>query len=240
MHPEKPSNLPLLPQFFLGETEPSLPPSAFVAPGAIIIGAATMGEESSLWYGAVVRADINHIIIGAQSNVQDGSVLHVSDDHACEIGERVTIGHRAVVHACQVEDEVLVGMLDAITRRGDQRDDLADRKVLVGNVAVDRQAFDQLHDQVCTLVLDMPVEHTRDVRMVKLGRDRGLGGEQLGAAGGAEGLRTAVAAGFLGLQALFLWGGGRMRIGQKPVPLRRRAVARWWARSRPARCAPSQ
>jgi carbonic anhydrase/acetyltransferase-like protein (isoleucine patch superfamily) len=69
-----------------------------------------MGEESSLWYGAVVRADINRITIGNQSNVQDGSVLHVSDDHACVIGDRVTVGHRAVVHACEVGDEVLVGM----------------------------------------------------------------------------------------------------------------------------------
>jgi carbonic anhydrase/acetyltransferase-like protein (isoleucine patch superfamily) len=58
----------------------------------------------------VLRGDINAISIGAQSNVQDGSVLHVSDDFACEVGERVTIGHRAIVHACRVQDEVLIGM----------------------------------------------------------------------------------------------------------------------------------
>lgn len=69
-----------------------------------------MGTQSSAWYGAVLRGDINHIRIGAQSNVQDGSVLHVSDDFACVLGERVTVGHRAVVHACVVGDEVLVGM----------------------------------------------------------------------------------------------------------------------------------
>lgn len=63
-----------------------------------------------MWFGSIIRADINRIIVGAQSNVQDGSVLHVSDDHACELGERVTVGHRAVVHACRVHDEVLVGM----------------------------------------------------------------------------------------------------------------------------------
>ena len=100
----------LLPQLLLAEFKPVVPASAFIAPGAVILGAATLGEESSLWYGAVARADINRISVGAQSNVQDGSVLHVSDDHACEIGERVTVGHRAVVHACRVDDEVLVGM----------------------------------------------------------------------------------------------------------------------------------
>ena len=100
----------LIPQFFLPDSTPVVPASAFVAPGAVLLGAATLGEESSLWYATVVRADINRIIIGAQSNVQDGCVLHVSDDCACEIGERVTVGHRAVVHACEVQDEVLVGM----------------------------------------------------------------------------------------------------------------------------------
>ena len=75
-----------------------------------MLGAATLGEESSVWFGSVIRADINRILVGAQSNVQDGSVLHVSDDYACEIGDRVTIGHRAMVHACKVGDEVLVGM----------------------------------------------------------------------------------------------------------------------------------
>ncbi len=100
----------LLPQFFLPDSQPIIPASAFIAPGAVLLGAATLGEETSLWYAAIVRADINRIIIGAQSNVQDGSVLHVSDDYACEIGERVTVGHRAVVHACRVHDEVLVGM----------------------------------------------------------------------------------------------------------------------------------
>ena len=81
----------LIPQFFLPDSTPVVPASAFVAPGAVLLGAATLGEESSLWYATVVRADINRIIIGAQSNVQDGCVLHVSDDCACEIGERLIV-----------------------------------------------------------------------------------------------------------------------------------------------------
>ncbi|MGV3658860.1 MAG: gamma carbonic anhydrase family protein [Prosthecobacter sp.] len=96
--------------FFLGETSPSIAADVFIAPGAVVLGAVEMGAGSSAWYGAVLRGDINRIVVGAQSNVQDGSVLHVSDDHACVLGERVTVGHRAVVHACTVGDEVLVGM----------------------------------------------------------------------------------------------------------------------------------
>ncbi len=99
-----------LKNFFLPDVRPTLAADVFVAPGAIVIGAVEMGSQSSAWYGAVLRGDINHIRIGAQSNVQDGSVLHVSDDFACVLGERVTVGHRAVVHACEVGDEVLVGM----------------------------------------------------------------------------------------------------------------------------------
>jgi carbonic anhydrase/acetyltransferase-like protein (isoleucine patch superfamily) len=81
----------------------------FIAPGAIVVGAVELHAESSVWYGSVLRGDINRIVVGAQSNVQDGSVLHVSDDFACVLGERVSVGHRAVVHACTVGDEVLVG-----------------------------------------------------------------------------------------------------------------------------------
>ena len=99
-----------LKSFLLHETTPHVPPSSFIAPGATVIGAVTLGEESSVWYGAVLRGDINRVIVGAQSNVQDLSVLHVSDEFASIIGERVTIGHRAIVHACTVGDEVLVGM----------------------------------------------------------------------------------------------------------------------------------
>jgi gamma-carbonic anhydrase len=106
---ESPEN-GLLPSFLLPESAPHAPSSVFIAPGATLIGAVHLGEECSIWYSSVIRADINRITLGAQSNVQDGCVLHVADANACEIGERVTLGHRAVVHACRVEDEVLVGM----------------------------------------------------------------------------------------------------------------------------------
>lgn len=99
-----------LKKFLLPESNPDIHPTSFVAEGAVLVGAVEVGAESSIWYGSILRGDINRIVVGAQSNVQDGCVLHVSDDQACILGERVTVGHRAVVHACTVEDEVLIGM----------------------------------------------------------------------------------------------------------------------------------
>jgi len=99
-----------LKKFLLPDAVPSVDPSAFIAPGAVVLGAVEIGSESSVWYSSVLRGDINRIVLGHQTNVQDGCVLHVSDDFACVLGDRVTVGHRAVVHACTVGDEVLVGM----------------------------------------------------------------------------------------------------------------------------------
>ncbi|MBE7496471.1 MAG: gamma carbonic anhydrase family protein [Verrucomicrobiaceae bacterium] len=98
-----------LKKFLLPQYTPSVHPGVFIAPGAVVIGAVEIGSESSVWYTSVLRGDINRIVLGEQTNVQDGSVLHVSDDFACVLGNRVSVGHRAVVHACTVEDEVLVG-----------------------------------------------------------------------------------------------------------------------------------
>jgi carbonic anhydrase/acetyltransferase-like protein (isoleucine patch superfamily) len=110
MNPLDSSFPSLLPSFFLAENEPQIPDSAFVAPGATVLGAVSLGEQSSVWYGAVIRGDIQRIAVGFQSNVQDGCVLHVADAFPCVLGDRVTVGHRAVVHACEIGDEVLIGM----------------------------------------------------------------------------------------------------------------------------------
>jgi carbonic anhydrase/acetyltransferase-like protein (isoleucine patch superfamily) len=90
--------------------QPAVAASAFVAPTAVLWGAVSVGEEASIWPGSVLRADINRIEIGPGSNVQDGCVLHVSDAEPCILGRDVSLGHRAVVHACEVGDGVLVGM----------------------------------------------------------------------------------------------------------------------------------
>jgi len=94
---------------FLG-TPPRIHPTAYIAPGAVVMGDVTIGEEASVWFQATARGDINRIVVGPRSNVQDGAVLHVADEYHCEIGELVTVGHKAIVHACTIEDEVLVGM----------------------------------------------------------------------------------------------------------------------------------
>lgn len=92
------------------ERQPSLAETAFVAPGASLMGAVTVGEHSSIWYQAVVRADIHSIQIGNRTNIQDGSILHVADQYPLTIGNDVTCGHRAIVHACSIGDRVLIGM----------------------------------------------------------------------------------------------------------------------------------
>ena len=85
-------------------------PTAFIAPGADVIGDVTLEEESSVWFQSVLRGDINRIVIGPRSNVQDGSVVHLADDYGAYVGELVTVGHKAILHACTIADEVLVGM----------------------------------------------------------------------------------------------------------------------------------
>ena len=89
---------------------PTIHPTAFVAPGADIIGDVTLAEESSVWFQTVLRGDINRIVIGPRSNVQDGAVVHLADDLGTFVGELVTVGHKAILHACTIADEVLVGM----------------------------------------------------------------------------------------------------------------------------------
>jgi carbonic anhydrase/acetyltransferase-like protein (isoleucine patch superfamily) len=89
---------------------PDAKAGVFVAPSAALVGDVRLGEDASVWYGAVLRGDLSPVIVGARTNVQDGSVLHVADDGPCEIGEDVVIGHRAVLHACRVEAACLIGM----------------------------------------------------------------------------------------------------------------------------------
>ncbi len=102
-----------------GEYEPSLAHPVFIAPGSYLIGQVRVEQEASIWFNAVVRADITPITIGARTNVQDGAVLHADPGYPCQIGHDVTIGHRAVIHGATLEDYVLVGM-GAIIMNGAQ------------------------------------------------------------------------------------------------------------------------
>jgi carbonic anhydrase/acetyltransferase-like protein (isoleucine patch superfamily) len=90
--------------------KPKLGKNVFIAQTAVVIGDVTLGAHSSVWYHAVLRGDINRIVIGHHTNIQDNAVLHLADDFACVVGNYVTVGHGAIVHACKIGDETLVGM----------------------------------------------------------------------------------------------------------------------------------
>lgn len=94
---------------YQGQT-PVLAKGAWIAPGAHVAGRVTLGEDVSIWYGAVLRADINTIHIGARSNIQDNAVLHLADNFGVILGEDVVVGHGAILHACTIGNNVLVGM----------------------------------------------------------------------------------------------------------------------------------
>jgi len=87
-----------------------LHPTAFVAPGAVVVGDVTLGERSSVWFNTVVRGDVDRIEVGDETNVQDNSVVHVDEGMPTLIGSGVTIGHRAIIHGCVIEDDCLIGM----------------------------------------------------------------------------------------------------------------------------------
>src|SRR5687767_11184486 len=96
------------PEFLL--RQPAIHPSAFIAPNATVLGDVTIGKDASVWYNSVLRGDINRIVVGEGTNIQDGSVLHLTAELGCLIGDYVTVGHTAIVHACTIGNECLIGM----------------------------------------------------------------------------------------------------------------------------------
>lgn len=89
---------------------PRLGQGVYIARSAIVLGDVKLGDFSSVWYNAVLRGDINRIVVGHHTNIQDNAVLHLADEFPCLVGNYVTVGHSAIVHACKVGDEVLIGM----------------------------------------------------------------------------------------------------------------------------------
>ena len=90
---------------------PIIAPSAFVAPGAVVVGDVELGSQTSVWYGCVLRGDINWIRVGARTNIQDGSVIHVGHrGQGTTVGADVVVGHRVVLHSCVIGDRALIGM----------------------------------------------------------------------------------------------------------------------------------
>ena len=94
-----------------GGCAPRLHPTVFVAETGVVVGDVEVGERSSIWFGAIVRGDVNHVRIGARTNVQDLTVVHVTGGkHPTTIGDDVTVGHRVVLHGCTVHDRCLIGI----------------------------------------------------------------------------------------------------------------------------------
>jgi carbonic anhydrase/acetyltransferase-like protein (isoleucine patch superfamily) len=85
-------------------------PTAYIAPSALVMGDVTLGEESSVWYGSVLRGDMAPIRVGARTCLQDGTIVHVDEGVPCTVGDRVGVGHRVILHGCTVEEDCLIGM----------------------------------------------------------------------------------------------------------------------------------
>ena len=97
-------------ELFLGGKKPSVENALYIAKGAEIIGDVELAEDVSVWSGVIIRADINVVIVGRKSNIQENVVIHVDLDTPTHIGQRVTIGHGAILHGCVVEDSCLIGI----------------------------------------------------------------------------------------------------------------------------------
>ncbi|MBT9281854.1 MAG: gamma carbonic anhydrase family protein [Hydrogenibacillus schlegelii] len=90
--------------------KPTVHPTAFIAPTAVLIGDVVVEEGASIWFGAVLRADFQPIIVGKESSIQDNVVIHVDVTHPTRIGERVTVGHASVLEGCQIDENAVIGM----------------------------------------------------------------------------------------------------------------------------------
>ena len=90
--------------------KPKIDKSAFIAESVDIIGQVNIGKNSNIWYKAVIRADDNYITIGENTNIQDLSVVHISEKHSTIIGDNVTIGHKSIIHGCEIGNNTLIGM----------------------------------------------------------------------------------------------------------------------------------
>lgn len=108
-----------MPLYALGERVPNVDPRAFVHPDAVLIGDVRIGPESSVWPGAVLRADHGAIIVGAQTSIQDGTIVHCTSEHDTVIGDRCVVGHNAHLEGCTIHDDSLVGSGSVVLHRAE-------------------------------------------------------------------------------------------------------------------------
>ena len=150
------------------DTFPNSHPSAFIAPGAMIIGDVTIGEESSVWFNCVLRGDLERIEVGVRTNIQDGTVVHLDPGFPCLIGDDVTIGHGAIVHGCTVGDGAMISM-GAVILTGAK---IGERAIVAAGAVV-REGQEIPPD---TLAMGIPAQVRRevtaaDLERVRLGRE---------------------------------------------------------------------
>lgn len=162
--------------------QPDISAAAFVADDARIMGDVRLRRDSSVFYGCVLRGDIESIIIGEGSNVQDGSIFHLADDMSAEVGAYCTIGHAAIVHACRVGDESLIGMR-AVVLDGSEIGDQC--LIAAGSVVTPRTKI-----PTGSLVMGMPGKVVRPLTIEER-RELRLGAEKYIAVAKAHALKQA-------------------------------------------------
>jgi carbonic anhydrase/acetyltransferase-like protein (isoleucine patch superfamily) len=141
--------------YSLGGISPTLAPSAYVAPNASVIGKASLADNSSVWFGAILRGDNELISIGANSNVQDGTVMHTDMGYPLVLGAHVTVGHQAMLHGCTIGDGSLIGIQAVVMNAA-----VVGKGCLVGAGAVltERKVFAD-----GTLIMGAPGKVVRDL-----------------------------------------------------------------------------
>ena len=140
--------------------KPKVHPSAFIAESARVIGGVTLEKNVSIWFGAVLRGDLNRIVIGEKTNVQDNCVLHVDHDAGCRMGGGIITGHNATVHACVVNDECLIGINSVILSKA-----RIGTHSIIGSGAVVREGD---HIPPRSLVLGIPGKVVRTVTKAEI------------------------------------------------------------------------
>ena len=143
---------------------PKIHPTAFIAPGAMIIGAVTIGEESSVWFNCVLRGDLEYIEVGERTNIQDGTVVHLDPGFPCVIGDDVTIGHGAIIHGCTVGDGAMISMGATILTGAK----IGERAIIAAGAVV-REGQEIPPD---TLAMGLPAQVRREVTPADLERVR--------------------------------------------------------------------
>lgn len=166
---------------------PKIATSAFIAPGAVLVGSATVGEESSVWFQTVIRGDIAPITVGDRTSVQDGTIVHVNGDAPVRIGDDVTIGHGALIHGSTIGDRVLVGMgaivlsystigANAVIAAGalvSERMHVAEGAVMVGLPAKQRDQLDEVQqDRLMSIPARYVGVRQEYLELVRSGDDR--------------------------------------------------------------------